>query len=979
MAENKEKKPKILFSPDEPITDSKHDVFDHKYFVNVLIYIMTNCATPINIALYGKWGVGKSTILNLFDERIKQEKEKFKLAIIDVWKLSPQLLRQEFLEDLNRNLKSIPEEKIESDLWHFKEEDASTIPKINFRSLDTWKWLLFYGAIFGVILSVGFLINPLIENHDTITPSIIVSIAIPVFLAMMGTLREISKNAAKSGKKIIPRIESSYKFHTLFQEIIGKHKDQKLIIAIDNLDRCDDESVVNILNMIKTFLNEPNCIFIVSCDQEAIIKHLIRHKGQFDKEKDAIEFLTKFFQFTLYIPPQIKGQLHSYAKKQLEIFSSEISFDPEVIDVLAAGITRNPRKIKQFVYNFVIAFKLASIKQKHNLLHAKVITNNPRFLAKIIVLREEWPEFFRRLEENPSLLELLQNYIDTGEYVSSQEDLMKEILEKNQGLEYFLKETSLTPFVQILPFIQLHQESYESTISDLEKLILKVKQNDYDYVVQILSETKKEEQYHYILEITKLCAQYIRDKRIQVAFNSIDILIKIYDIVSEESQKQIVKSLSIYMPRKEILDNASRFDATLLFPLILLMEQKQKEILLKRYADAINMYNNMSTLLVQKFIEHIDDIPESISKEVDYNLRLLGQQNSNVFLNCLDILKTDQKATKKFVQEGSIGVLIDRIDPPKKDRVMDLYLDLKHVANEENQSNFVKRMLGSNTIDTGNAMNPTATGVFQILKGFISSDFSGLVAKELYMSIKHLITQYADIGQKNIILEIILKAYPNLSKEVQNEFVTKVFVPYITQQPPHLSTILEIARKEEIQILEYDVAIDNIFSLLQNTPISEYSMNFVILCTPKEKWDKVGEKLVQLIKSMDLGKLQVFSTSYHNHFSKIPQEFRTKIVEQILSSSRQFNADQNQPVYSNLSTSLEDVSENIVDQFIDMFTNSIKQNEMRPFQFGMTYLQNCFNHASRDKQRDLFKIILKRFEDCLSPNLNLSTLAFNFY
>lgn len=980
MEEIKEKKPKYLFSPDEPITDSKYDVFDHRYFVNILMYIMINCTTPINIALYGKWGVGKSTILNFLDERIKQEYEKkFKLAIIDVWKLSPQLLRQEFLEELNRKLKSIPEEKIESELWHFKEEDASSIPKINFRSLDTWKWLLFYGSIFGAILGVGFFINPLIENHDTITPSIIISIAVPVFLAMMGTLREISKNAAKSGKKIIPRIESSYKFHTLFQEIIDTTKDQKLIIAIDNLDRCDDESVVNILNMIKTFLNEPNCIFIISCDQEAIIKHLIRHKGQFDKDKDAIEFLTKFFQLTLHIPPQIKGQLYSYAKEQLEIFSSEISFDPEVIDVLVAGITRNPRKIKQFVYNFVIAFKLASIKEEKNLLYGKVITSNPRFLAKIIVLREEWPEFFRRLEENPSLLELLQNYIDTGEFVSSNDDLMKEILEHNRGLEHFLKETSLTPFVQILPFIQLHQESYESTISDLEKLILKVKQNDYDYVVQLLSETKEDQQHNYILEITKLCAQYIKDNRIQVAFNSINVLLKIFETVPKESKEQIVKFLSTYMPRKEILDHASRFDIPLLFPIILLMDQQPKETILKRYADAINMYNNLSVMLIQKFIEYSDNISEFISKEVDYNLQSLGQQNPDIFLNCIEFLKINEKATKKFLQEKSINALIERIQPDKKDRIMNLYFELKHVANKNNQTKFIEKISSPLQADKAPTMAAPSANIFNNLRVLNHNDFSQESADLLYSSIGRLSKQYTDPSHKNTVIEILLKSFSRLSEKIKTDFINNVFLPHITQQPPqNLSTILEFARKEDAQILEYDAVTDNIFSILHNHPINENSINFILEFTPQEKWNKVCDKILSLLKLKDLPKLQVFSTSYKKYHSKIPLEYRTKIVEQLLLSSRQYNQDENQPVYSNLSLSLEGIPENIVDNFVDLFVKMTNSNEPRIFQYGLTYLQNCFKNMSEDSKKNTLQLILKRFKDSLSAQPNLSNTALNF-
>ncbi|MCJ8306426.1 MAG: hypothetical protein HRU07_05185 [Nitrosopumilus sp.] len=923
-------------------------------------------------------GFGKSTILNFLDERINLEYDKkFKLAIVDVWRLSPQLLKQEFLEELNNKLKSISNEKIESELWHFKEEDFSSIPKIDFRIWETWKWLLFYGLLFAIPLSAGFLLNPLIE-YDLITPTIILAIAIPIFLAMVTTLKEISKNAAKSGKKIIPRVESSFKFQELFKKIIKKYENKKLIIAIDNLDRYDDESVVNILNMIKTFLNEPNCIFIISCDKEAIIKHLKRHKGQFDTERDALEFLTKFFQLTLHIPSQIKGQLHLYAKKQLEIFSNEITFDPEVVDVFVAGITRNPRKIKQFVYNFVISHKLASIKEKNNLLYGKVITRNPRFLAKIIVLREEWPEFFRRLEENPSLLELMQHYIDTGNYDSSNEESMNGILDNNPGLEHFLKETSLTPLAQILPFIELHQESYESTISDIEKLILKVKQNDYDYVVQILSETKPEQQYHYILEITKLCAQYIRDKRIQVAFNSIDILTKIYDIVSEKSQKQIIKSLSTYMPRKEILDNAYKFDMNLLFPLILLMEQKQKEVLLQRYAEAINNYNNMSISLIQKFIECIDNIPETICVEVDYNLQLLGQQNHEIFLNCLDVLKINEKAAKKFVKEKALNALIDQTQSDKKDRVMNLYFELKHLANENNQTEFIKRISNPLKADKAPAMAAPSENIFNILRELNHNDFSQESADLLYSSIKRLSQQYADPTHKNIVVEMLLKPYLHYSQEIQTDFINQVFLPHITQQPPqNLPSVLEYARKEDAQILEYDTVIDNIFPILQNNP-SESSIDFVLLCTPKEKWSKVSDKLLQLVKLNDLGKLQVFSSSYKNHFLKIPLEFRTKILEQLLSSSRQFNADQNLSVYTNLSITFEEIPENITDKFIDMFIPSIKSSEITPFQQGMTYLTNCFMYTSPDMMRDIFRLILLRFKDSLSPNLNLRTLAFNF-
>lgn len=139
-------------------------------------------------------------------------------------KLSPKLLRQEFLEELNRKLKSIPEEKIESELWHFKEEDISAIPKIDLKSREAWTWILFYFAIFAVLAGVGFVINPIVKNHDILTPSIILSVAIPVFLAMISSLKQISRNAAKSGKKLFLELNHLTNFIYYFKKSLKNGK-----------------------------------------------------------------------------------------------------------------------------------------------------------------------------------------------------------------------------------------------------------------------------------------------------------------------------------------------------------------------------------------------------------------------------------------------------------------------------------------------------------------------------------------------------------------------------------------------------------------------------------------------------------------------------------------------------------------------------------------------------------------------------------
>ena len=389
-----------LFRPDEPVSSVEQDRFDHRYFAEALKYVIRNGEAPLNIALYGKWGVGKSSVLEFFRTEICKDRdlnERFVFVTIDVWKLSPHILKQEFLEALNLKLDNpIAREEIEDRLWHHKEESSNE--KISWRSKYAWAIGSCVAIATGLIVANQYF-GSYFENQAVLSSSVVTSV-IPILVFMANELRSISKSALKSRKTFIPRIESHAQFQKLFEDIVRKIENRKKpIIAIDNLDRCDDETVVSILNMIKTFLDDPKCFFIVACDQDAIIKHLQGKKARFD-QRYAKEFLGKFFQVSLHIPNQIKGQLYEYAKSQLDVFGSSIEFDPDVADIFANAGTKNPRKIRQFVYSFAMAYKMASIKEDEGIIAKGTVTGNTPFLAKVTVLREDWPGFFQELEKN---------------------------------------------------------------------------------------------------------------------------------------------------------------------------------------------------------------------------------------------------------------------------------------------------------------------------------------------------------------------------------------------------------------------------------------------------------------------------------------------------------------------------------------------------------------------------------------------------
>lgn len=287
-----------LFWPDKPALRVQQDRFDHRYFVEALKYVILNGEVPLNIALYGKWGVGKSSILEFFRRDVSENEalnNKFKFVVIDVWKLSPHILKQEFLEDLNLKLGSLRHKEIDDRLWHQREETSNRNMSLRARYAVA---IVVGAAIFGAVAAVSQYFLSYFESHPWLSSSFVASV-IPIFVVIAKELWDLSKSVTKS-RTIIPRIESHAQFYKLFEDIIGKVENgKKPIIAIDNLDRCDNESVSTILKMIKTFLDDPKCFFIVACDQDAIIKHL-QGKEQFD-QRYAKEFLGKFFQVSLYV------------------------------------------------------------------------------------------------------------------------------------------------------------------------------------------------------------------------------------------------------------------------------------------------------------------------------------------------------------------------------------------------------------------------------------------------------------------------------------------------------------------------------------------------------------------------------------------------------------------------------------------------------------------------------------------------------
>jgi ABC-type transport system involved in cytochrome bd biosynthesis fused ATPase/permease subunit len=71
---------------DAALTQAQQDRFDHEAIAGVVADLTLNATPPVDIALFGPWGSGKSSFFGLLNQRISESDQSVKVARYDAWK-----------------------------------------------------------------------------------------------------------------------------------------------------------------------------------------------------------------------------------------------------------------------------------------------------------------------------------------------------------------------------------------------------------------------------------------------------------------------------------------------------------------------------------------------------------------------------------------------------------------------------------------------------------------------------------------------------------------------------------------------------------------------------------------------------------------------------------------------------------------------------------------------------------------------------
>ena len=423
------------------------DCIDFQNFINAVCRIIDDDSLlPCSIGSFGDWGSGKSSLMKMICEKYEEQEDvlviNFNGWLFEGYEDAKTVLMGRIIDEIVSK-KTLSEKAKELAVKLFKRIDLIKIGGTLFK----------YGISFAALGPAGIAIT---SAADAVTK-----------LGTVDYNAYLKDKQDNSDKDIRSSLQD---FHKNFEELIQETNVRKVLVVIDDLDRCCPDTIIATLEAIKLFLFTKHTVFIIGAD-ERLIKYAVRKRFPEipgDNAEVGRDYLEKLIQFPVRIPFLSNWEMETYinllfsklclGEKEFEelrqkvfeaknkddysfvlnietinkLLEKEVTTDhkevlllsAQVTPVLTTGLNGNPRQVKRFLNTLLLRYDMASAK--------KVILKK-RLLAKLMLLEYFKPETFKTLYElqakNNGLItgiDKLENKVDVEQEKPS-EDIPKEL------------------------------------------------------------------------------------------------------------------------------------------------------------------------------------------------------------------------------------------------------------------------------------------------------------------------------------------------------------------------------------------------------------------------------------------------------------------------------------------------------------------------------------------------------------------------
>lgn len=474
---------KNYYVMDNCIEKEKFDEFEHKDISYNILNLIKNDKYPVpyNIALIGKWGLGKSSILKLLEDSLKKDDKCYKVITINAWKYEGEILKKVFLKEIYENVSGCQVNYVQQLVEHLKEDNTEEKKeKKNIKSV-IWSLIVsfFPYLLISLMLSLVWQIARYVsygyDLRDLLSYNLVsllckyLNFYFDKFLITFGfpaLVKSITELAVKKTNVFPITIDDPNDYEMLLKKLVKKKtKIDKFIIIIDDLDRLSTQKMVEALNTLKTLMEIDKCVFIVPFD-DSILKDALNTRivSEFDNEQQTIEsefILDKLFQFRFYIPPLINSDMKDYTLNIIKNESTDLAnmFDDEELEeivkrVFMYGGLKTPRQIKKIINTFSNNMLLFSERISEGKVDSKLLDKNGKLMiAKISVLQSDFNDFYDELFIDPDICEKMLK-ANKNEYKSLPKIIQKYFISKDGEIKIKEQYNKLINFLSRTSYIK---------------------------------------------------------------------------------------------------------------------------------------------------------------------------------------------------------------------------------------------------------------------------------------------------------------------------------------------------------------------------------------------------------------------------------------------------------------------------------------------------------------------------------------------
>ncbi|MFE1802391.1 P-loop NTPase fold protein [Streptomyces sp. NPDC059517] len=389
---------------DREVDNAQDDRLAHSHIADQLHDVVLSVPTPTNIAVWGPWGSGKSGVANLLQGQLAKQRD-VRFVRFDAFKYAENPLRRNFIIAVATAL-GIKDSRFHDELYN-----GRVAVKLQFERGEVWRLLKTFGQMFGAVVTFFAVVMSLLAwvrggafrpaFADVTSEALKAGIAPAALLTSLAVL--VSRTLTREHKT--EAADSDEQFEKLFADLVARADTKRLIVFVDELDRCTPSDVVATLNALRTFLGANGCVFVVAADQQVLEEALTRALEQ-ATPADTVNpyyssgsgYLDKVFQYQISLPPLLVPRVTRFAADLVRTRGGVwATLDIDLtMSVLVPSHVRSPRRVKALLNTFALTYRLAQRRAAEGLLETDPATRAPE-IAKLVCLRIEFPLFARDL------------------------------------------------------------------------------------------------------------------------------------------------------------------------------------------------------------------------------------------------------------------------------------------------------------------------------------------------------------------------------------------------------------------------------------------------------------------------------------------------------------------------------------------------------------------------------------------------------